>query len=138
MVPESVWNTLAGGCIGFFSGLGIWVIRDWIASRRRRRFLVDAIDSAARSCSVPAISSAFRGRASEFNPAEQFLPMFWRDLPLLGTYTQMIVVSFFWMIAMAAKSVPSKTQLETLEEMRQSLMRLLELERRGKRQNVKP
>jgi hypothetical protein len=139
MLPESVLNTLAGGVIGIASGLAIWIIRDWIEIRRKRSQLIDAIDAAARSCTVPAISSAYTGRTGFFSPAAQFLPTFWRDLPLLGTYTQMLVVSYFSALAesTAGDVPPSKKQLEALEGMSQAVTRLLELERKGKRQDVK-
>jgi hypothetical protein len=139
MLPESVLNTLAGGVIGIASGLVIWIIRDWIENERRRKHLIDAIDAAARSCTVPAISSAYTGRTDYFSPAAQFLPTFWRDLPLLGTYTQMLVVTFFSDIvdSCAGRIPPSKKQLDALQAMRLNLMKLLELEKAGKRQNVK-
>jgi len=138
MMPESVWNTLAGGLIGFLSSLGVLVIRDWQETRKRRRLLIDAIDSAARPSSVPAVISAYTGRHVYFSPAEQFLAIFWRDLPLLGTYTQMMVVTFFSTLIELTKmeGVPSRDLLETQEELRKSLMALLEEERRGERQNI--
>jgi hypothetical protein len=139
MLPESVLNTLAGGVIGIVSGLAISIIRDWIENRRRRERLIDAIDAAARSCAVPAIASAFIGRTGYFSPAAQFLPTFWRDLPLIGTYTQMLVVSLFSAMADCATGdvPPSKKQLDALQAMRLDVMKLLELEKVGKRQNVK-
>jgi len=140
MLPESVLNTLAGGVIGIASGLAIWIVRDWIEVRRRRRLLIDAIDSAARSCTAGLLSSSYVGRGNLFNPATQFLATFWRDLPLLGTQTQMEVVSFFSDVIDVARSdsPPSQGVLDGIERLRQVVMRLLALERRGKRQNVKP
>jgi hypothetical protein len=83
--------------------------------------------------------SAFSGRTNFFSPAAQFLPVFWRDLALLGTETQMMVVDFFSMTNSAmGSSPPSKELLDALEGMRRQVMKLLELEKAGKRQNVKP
>ena len=139
MIPESVFDTLAGGFIGIFSGLAIWIIRDWCENRRRRKQLIDAIDSAARSSTLPVLMSAFSGRTNFFSPAAQFLPVFWRDLALLGTETQMMVVDFFSMTNSAmGSSPPSKELLDALEGMRRQVMKLLELEKAGKRQDVKP
>jgi hypothetical protein len=140
MVPESVWNTLAGGLIGILGGLAIWTIRDWMENRRKRKALIDAMDSAARSCTAGLLSSSYVARGNLFNPATQFLATFWRDLPLLGTQTQMEVVSFFSDVIDVARNnaPPSKGVLDSIEGIRQEVMRLLELERKGKRQNVRP
>jgi len=137
MIPESVWNTLAGGLIGFFGALGVQAVRDWHETKRRRELLIDAIDSATSSCSTPAIMAAFTG-GPHFSPAEQFLATFWRDLPLLGTYTQMMVVTFFSTLMDTARleGGPSKEQVEAQMKLGDSVLELLEKERRGKRQNV--
>jgi len=138
MIPESVWNTLAGGLIGFFGALGVQAVRDWHETKRRRQLVIDAIDSATSSCTTPAIASAFTG-SRHFSPAEQFLATFWRDLPLLGTYTQMIVVTFFSTLMDIARMEggPSKELVEAQMELGKSVLELLEKERRGKRQNVR-
>jgi len=136
MIPESVWNTLAGGLIGFFGALGVQAVRDWHETKRRRELLIDAIDSATSSCTTPVIASAFTG-SRHFSPAEQFLATFWRDLPLLGTYTQMMVVTFFSTLMDAARiGGPSKDLVEAQMELGNSVLELLEKERRGKRQNI--
>jgi len=137
MIPESVWNTLAGGLIGFIGALGVQGIREWHETKRRRQLLIDAIDSATSSCSTPAIMSAFTG-SRHFSPAEQFLATFWRDLPLLGTYTQMMVVTFFSTLidTTGIEGGPSKDLVEKQMELGKSVLELLEKERKGKRQNI--
>jgi len=137
MVPESVWNILAGGLIGFFGSLGVLVIRDWLETGKRRKLLIDAIDAATNSCASPAIMAAFTG-SRHFSPAEQFLATFWRDLPLLGTETQMMVVTLFSTLIDATRieGGPSKALVESQMELLESVLRLLEKERKGKRQNI--
>jgi len=139
MFPESFLNMLAGGVLGIAGSLAVWLIRDGIENRRRRMRLIDAIDAAARSSMLPAIMSAYSGRTDYFSPAAQFLPTFWRDLPLLGTMTQMEVVDFFSMVnnVMSRGGPQSKEHLDLLGKMRENLTKSLELERKGKQRNVK-
>jgi len=138
MLPESVLNTLAGGLVAISGSLVVWVVRDYLETKKRRRNLINAIDSAARSCSVPAFQAAFVGRTGYFSPAEQFLATFWRDLSLLGTYTQMMVVSYFYELVDATRAIPPprKSQLDALENLRQDVLKLLESEKKGRRQNI--
>jgi len=138
MLPESVLNTLAGGFIGLLGGLAFWLIRDSLEKRKRRKALIDAIDSATRSCSTPAVMAAFTGRRGLFNPAAQFLSAFWRDLPLLGTHTQMITITFFSTVIdlTGQDTSPSKEQLNALRGIQEELAVLLNKERRGERQHI--
>lgn len=138
MLPESVLNTLVGGLIGISGSLVVWIIRDYLETNKRRRNLINAIDSATRSCSFPAFEAAFVGRTGYFSPAEQFLATFWKDLPLLGSYTQMMVVTFFFELIGATKGniPPSKNELDALEKLRQQLLKLLESEKKGQRQDI--
>ena len=131
---------LAGGVLGIAGSLAVWLVRDKIEDRRRRTLLIDAIDAAARSSMVPPIMAAFSGRADFFSPAAQFLPTFWRDLPLLGTMTQMEVVDFFSMVnnVMNRGGKGSEELVDLLGKMRKDLAKSLALERKGERRNLKP
>jgi hypothetical protein len=138
MLPESVLNTLAGGFIGFFSGLAIWCVNDWVNVRRRRGHLIDTIESAAVACMVPLISSSITGGGEYFNPVTQFLPAVWQDMGLLGTGTQAMVITYFSMLAEAhsAKVPLSNERAALLQEEKNKLTSLLEQERKGLRQKL--
>jgi len=73
-----------------------------------------------------------------FSPAEQFLATFWRDLPILGTYTQMMVATFFSTLVDVARleGGPSKETVEAQMKIGESVLESLEKERGEKRQNV--
>jgi len=138
MLSETLLATLVGGAIGFFTAIGVIVVQDWLTIRKKRQELVHAIEAAARSSTMPAVLSAYVGGGIHANPAEQFLVTFWKDLAVLGTYTQLMVVTYFAMLidATRVEGGPSKAMIEKLMELQRSVLDLIEKERKGQRQNI--
>ena len=132
MLPESVLNTLVGAFIGFFSATGLLFVQGWLETRKRRRELIEAVEAAARSSTVPVMSVM---GGVHYSPAEQFLPVFWRDLAVLGTYTQMMVVTYFTLLIESTRTEggTSKEIIETLMKLQQNVLDLIEKERKGER-----
>jgi hypothetical protein len=138
MLSETLLATLAGGAIGFFSALGVIMFQNWLDTRKKRGEVIDAIDAATRSAAFPAILSTVAGGSIHTNVAEQFLAAFWRDLAVLGTRTQLMVITYFAMVTETIKMEGggSKQMIEQLEGMRQDVLDLIEEERKGQRQNI--
>jgi hypothetical protein len=138
MFNESLLATLVGGAIGFFSAIGVIMVHSWLESRKKRHELIHAIEAAARSSTTPAVLSAYIGGPVRTNIAEQFLSTFWKDLAILGTYTQLMVVTYFSMLIDATKMEggPSKDMIDSLMDIQQRVLGLIEKEAKGQRQNI--
>jgi len=136
MPSDTIVAALVGGIIGFVSAVGVIVVQNYLDTRKVRQQLINAIQAAVRTSTVPAMISGYSGRAA--NPAEQFLPTFWRDLGLLGTYTQLMVVTYFTMVSDSSKieGGPSRSLIDTLIKPQDNLLALVDEERKGNRQNI--
>jgi hypothetical protein len=129
-----------GGAIGFFSALGVIMVESWLSTRKRRLELIRVLQAVVRECTMPALVAGLTGGPVYVNPAEQFLSTFWKDLALLGTYTHMMTVNYFFMVMDAAKMEggPSKNLIEILSKAQNNLLVLIDLEAKGQRQNINP
>jgi hypothetical protein len=138
MFTDSLLATLVGGAIGFCSAIGVIMVQSWLESRKKHRELIHAIEAAARSSVTPAVLSAYIGGPTHANLAEQFLAIFWKDLSILGTYTQLMVATYFSMLIDATKMEggPSKDMIDSLMNIQQRVLGLIEKEAKGRRQNI--